>query len=85
MLDNPSYQEAVQKITQDIRTLRLALGPRDTEGAHKLVLMEQAIEKAKWLMEGYLANADHARKELENEVHPGPIGRLTGRVQRLVR
>ncbi len=85
MLDNPSYQEAVQKITQDIRTLRLALGPRDTEGAYRLVLMEQAVERAKRLMEGYLVDADAARKELETTELPGPVGRLTGRIRRLAR
>jgi hypothetical protein len=85
VLNNPSYQEAVQKITQDIRSLRLALSPRDTEGAYRLVLMEQATERAKRLMEDYLVDADAARKELEKEELPGPIGRMTGRFQRLAR
>jgi hypothetical protein len=85
VLNNPAYIEAVQKITQDIRTLRLALSPRDTEGAYRLVLMEQAVERAKRLMEGYLADAETARKELETTELPGPVGRLTGRIQRFVR
>jgi hypothetical protein len=76
VLDNPAYKEAVTKFLTDIRSLRLALSPRDTDGATKLVLMEQAVEKARRLMETYLQDGDMARKELEREVRPGPIGRL---------
>jgi hypothetical protein len=76
VLDNPAYREAVEKFLRDIRSLRLALSPRDTDGATKLVLMEQAVEKARRLMETYLEDGDMARKELEREVRPGPIGRL---------
>lgn len=85
ILDAPAYQEAVSKITQDIRSLRLQLSPRDTEGAYRLVLMEQAVERAKRLMEAYLVDAETARKELEREELPGPIGRLNRRFQRVVR
>lgn len=85
ILDSPAYQEAVSKITQDIRSLRLQLSPRDTEGAYRLVLMEQAVERAKRLMEAYLVDAETARKELEREELPGPIGRLNRRFQRVVR
>jgi hypothetical protein len=85
VLDSPVYQQAVNKITQDIRALRLQLSPRDTEGAYRLVLMEQAVERAKRLMEAYLADAEAARKELEREEAPGPIGRLNRRFQRLTR
>lgn len=85
VLDSPAYQQAVSKITQDIRSLRLSLSPRDTEGAYRLVLMEQAVERAKRLMEGYLVDAETARKELEREELPGPIGRLNRRFQRLAR
>jgi hypothetical protein len=84
VLDNPAYQAAVSKITQDIRSLRLALSPRDTEGAYRLVLMEQAVERAKRLMEGYLQDAEQAKKDLEKSELPGPIGRLTGRFQRYI-
>jgi hypothetical protein len=85
VIENPAYIEAVQKITQDIRSLRLALGPRDAEGAYRLVLMEQAVERAKRLMESYLSDAETARKELEKSELPGPIGRLNARFQRLAR
>lgn len=85
ILESPAYQEAVSKITQDIRALRLQLSPRDTEGAYRLVLMEQAVERAKKLMEGYLADAEQARKELEKSELPGPIGRLNRRFQRFNR
>lgn len=82
VLENPAYQQAVAKITQDIRALRLALSPRDTEGAHKLVLMEQAVERAKRLLEQYLEDGEAAKKQLEETVYQGPIGRLTGRFRR---
>lgn len=85
VLDSPAYKQAVQKITQDIRSLRLSLSPRDTEGAYRLVLMEQAVERAKRLMESYLVDAETARKELEREEQPGPIGRLNRRFQRAIR
>jgi hypothetical protein len=49
------------------------------------VLMEQAVERAKRLMEGYMADAESARKELEREELPGPVGRLNRRFQRLIR
>jgi hypothetical protein len=85
ILESPCYQQAVEKITQDIRGLRLALGPRDTDGAYRLVLMEQAVEKAKRLMEMYLHDAETARKELEKDELPGPLGRLNARFQRVIR
>lgn len=85
VLDNPAYVEAVAKITQDIRSLRLALPPRDTEGAHRLVMMEQAVEKAKRLMERYLEDGEFAKKELDAEEHPSPVGRLNARFSRLTR
>jgi hypothetical protein len=85
VLNNPAYQEAVTQITQDIRSLRLSLSPRDTEGAYRLVLMEQAVERAKRLMEQYMADGETARKELEREELPGPVGRLNRRFQRLIR
>ena len=85
VLDSPAYKSAVERFTQDIRSLRLALGPRDTEGAHRLVLMEQAVEKAKRHMESYMSDAETARKELEKEELPGPMGRLNARFRRFAR
>ena len=85
IIESPAYIEAVTKITQDIRNLRLALGPRDVDGAHRLVLMEQAVEKARRLMEDYMVEADAARKELEKDELPGPIGRLNARFRRITR
>ena len=85
VLDNAAYQEAVTKFTHDIRSLRLSLGPRDTDGAYRLVLMEQAVEKAKRVMEMYLSDADAARKELEKDEKPGPMGRLNAHFQRMTR
>ena len=83
ILDNPAYIDAVAKITQDIRALRLQLPPRDVEGLSRLVFMEQAVERAKRLMEIYLQDGEAAGKELEQEVRPSPIGRLTGRLRRI--
>lgn len=85
MLENTAYQQAVSKITQDIRALRLQLPPGDQEAAYRLVLMEQAVEKAKRYMEMYLSDADAARKELEKSEAPGPIGRLNRGFRRLTR
>lgn len=85
VLDSPAYKDAVSKMLQDIRSLRIALGPRDTEGAYRLVLMEQAVERAKRLMEQYLVDAEQAKKELEKSELPGPVGRLNRRFQQIVR
>jgi len=85
VLDSPAYRAAIESFTQDIRSLRLALGPRDTDGAYRLVLMEQAVEKAKRLMEGYMRDAETARKELEQDELPGPVGRLNARIRRMTR
>jgi hypothetical protein len=85
VLDSPAYQSAVQSFTQDIRSLRLALGPRDVDGAYRLVLMEQAVEKAKRLMEGYMRDANAARAELEKDEGPGPVSRWANRLQRIAR
>jgi hypothetical protein len=85
VLENTAYVEAWTKIIQDIRALRLQLGPRDTEGAYRLVLMEQAVERAKRLMEGYLQDADAAKKDLEKSELPSPIGRLNRHFQRMTR
>jgi hypothetical protein len=85
ILDSPAYKQAWEKFTQDIRSLRLSLGPRDTEGAYRLVLMEQAVEKAKRHLEQYMSDAETARKELEKDEKPGPIGRLNARFQRITR
>ena len=82
VLENPAYKSAVEKFTQDIRSLRLALPPRDVEGATRLVMMEQAVEKAKRLMETYLEDGDRAKRELEQAVPVTPIGRLTAGFRR---
>ena len=82
VLENPAYTAAFERFIQDIRALRLQLPPRDAEGASRLVFMEQAVEKAKRLMESYLQDGEAASRELEKEVIPSPIGRLTSRFRR---
>ena len=82
VLENAAYIEAVSKFTQDIRALRLQLSPRDTEAAGRLVMMEQAVEKAKRLMENYLQDGEAAGKELEREIKPSPIGRMVSGFRR---
>jgi hypothetical protein len=85
VLENPAYQEAVSKITQDLRSLRLQLSPKDQEGCARLVQMEQAVEKAKRLMEMYLQDGESAKKELDKSELPGPVGRLNRHFQRITR
>ena len=82
VLENPAYVEAVAKIATDIRTLRLALPPRDIEGGQRLIHMEQAVEKAKRLMEAYLQDGEAARKELEKAAEPNPVVRIGRRIRR---
>ncbi len=85
VLDSKTYQSAVSKITEDIRSLRLAIPPGDVEAAYRLVVMEKAVEKAKRLMEQYLQDADAAKKELEKSELPGPVGRLNRRFRQIIR
>lgn len=82
-MENPAYIEAVTKITQDIRALRLQIPPKDIEAMSRLVFMEQAVERAKRLMETYLQDGEAASKELEEVVRPSPIGRLTNGFRRM--
>lgn len=85
ILDSPTYQDATQRLTQDLRSLRLSLPPGDQERAYRLVLMEQAVEKAKRYLEAYLYDAEQAKKQLDKDEQPGPIGRMNARFQRLTR
>jgi hypothetical protein len=47
--------------------------------------MEQAVEKAKRLMEMYLQDGESAKKELDKSELPGPVGRLNRHFQRITR
>jgi hypothetical protein len=47
--------------------------------------MEQAVEKAKRHLEMYLFDAEQAKKDLDKDELPGPIGRLNARFQRFTR
>jgi len=83
VLENPIYNEAFAKFTQDIRALRLQVSPRDTEAFTRLGWMEQTIEKAKRLMDAYIQDAEAARKQLEMEITPpSPVGRLVNQFRR---
>lgn len=82
VLENAAYIEAVDKITKDIRSLRLQLPPRDVEGGQRLIHIEQAVEKAKRLMEAYMADGEAARKELEKAAEPNPVVRIGRRIRR---
>ena len=76
VLESRAYQEAFGKFMADIRTLRLQISPNDVTGATRLVFIEQAVEKAKRLMEAYLYDGEAAKRELEREVPTTPVGRL---------
>lgn len=82
VLENAAYQEAVEKLTQDIRTLRLQASPRDSEGLTRLVLMEQTVEKVKKLLEGYLTDGDMAKRDLEVVAEPSVVTRFARRIRR---
>ena len=82
VLENAAYQEAVEKLTQDIRTLRLQASPRDSDGLTRLVLMEQTVEKVKKLLEGYLTDAELAKRDLEKAAEPSAVIRFGRRIRR---
>lgn len=68
---------------QDLRSLRLTLPPTDWERGAKLIAMEQSIEKAQAYLRTYFEDAERAKKELDKNEMPGPLGRLNARFQRL--
>ena len=82
VLENSAYLEAVEKLTQDIRTLRLQASPRDTDGLTRLVLMEQTVEKVKKLIESYMTDGELAKRDLEKEAEPNAVVRFGRRVRR---
>lgn len=82
VLESSAYQEAVEKLTQDIRTLRLQASPRDSDGLTRLVLMEQTVEKVKKLLEGYLTDAELAKRDLEKVAEPSAVIRFGRRIRR---
>lgn len=70
VIDNPAYKKAFSRFIEDIARLRLQIGPRDQEGAHKLILMEQTVTKAKSLMDAYIKDGDRAKEQIEEEMRP---------------
>ena len=82
VLENSAYLEAVEKLTQDIRTLRLQASPRDTDGLTRLVLMEQTVEKVKKLIESYMTDGELAKRDLEKEAEPSAVVRFGRRFRR---
>ena len=82
VLENAAYQEAVDKLTQDIRTLRLQASPRDVDGLTRLVLIEQTVEKVKKLLEGYMTDGELAKRDLEQVAEPSAVVRFGRRFKR---
>lgn len=81
VLENAAYTEAIEKLTQDIRTLRLQASPRDTDGLTRLVLMEQTVEKVKKLLEGYMTDGELAKRDLEKVAEPSAPRRAATRIR----
>lgn len=85
VLENAAYTEAIEKLTQDIRTLRLQASPRDTDGLTRLVLMEQTVEKVKKLLEGYMTDGELAKRDLEKAAEPSAPRRAATRIRNKLR
>jgi hypothetical protein len=70
LIQNPVYQQAKDKILQQIAYLRQDVPPRDTEGAMRLIQMEQTVIKTWMHLEAFVQDGDMAAKELEKAVTP---------------
>lgn len=68
IVENPVFSEAFKQFTDHIGRLRGEISPRDAEGAMKLILMEQTVNKAKYLLESWVKEGDRAQKEMDAEV-----------------
>ena len=76
ILESPVYKEASEHFLTQIRALRLQIKPRDTEGAFRLVLMEQTVERTKRMFEEFLFDAELAKRSLDEQENPTLAGRL---------
>lgn len=83
IIENPLFTEAFARFLKDIENLRMQVSPRDLEGAHRLVLMEQTVTKARYLLESYIKDGDRAEKELEAEI-VAPLDRLKRKFRTVV-
>lgn len=78
------FQDAFDRFTADIAALRLQVGPRDSDGAHRLVLMEQTVVKARRYFEEYMQDGDMAAKELAQQEGGSTMGRMARRLSSIV-
>jgi hypothetical protein len=68
--ESPVFTEAKDELLKAIRGLRLQVSPRDLDGAHKLVLMEQAVEKTHQFLTAFIQDGDIAKAQLAEEFEP---------------
>lgn len=70
LIENPVYQEAKNKLLEQIGFLRREVPPRDQEGAMRLIQMEQTVLKTYMYLENFVKDGELAAKELDKAVTP---------------
>ncbi len=76
-MESPVLVEAKEKFLSQIAYLRQEVPPRDTDGAMRLIQMEQTVLKAWQHLHNFVVDGDMAAKELERQVIP--LGRRVAR------
>lgn len=84
ILESPVFKEASGHFLANIRALRLQISPRDIEGAHKLVLMEQTVEKTRRMFQAFMFDGELAAKQLQESMDPSLAGRLQRKFRQII-
>ena len=70
LAENPVFNEAKEKFMRSLAQLRVEIGPRDSEGAMKIIQMEQTILKTFQHLHNFVVDGEMAKADLEKEVLP---------------
>lgn len=84
IIESPVFKEAAEHFLSNIRALRLQIGPRDPDGAHKLVLMEQTVEKTRRMFEEFMFDGELAAKQLRESQDPSLMGRIQRKFRQVI-
>lgn len=84
ILESPVFKDATKQFLDKIRSLRLQISPRDLEGAHRLILMEQTVEKTARVFEDFLFDGEQAAKRLEEAEDQSFAGKLQRKFRQVI-
>lgn len=70
LMENKVFLEAKEKFLKSLAQLRTEIGPRDQDGAVRLIQMEQTILKTFQHLQNFVVDGEMAAKELDKDVIP---------------